>query len=401
MKAKNGIESLVLAGIQGIGTVVIYLWDYNWPQTMAVAQAIAFVMLVAIGILLMRLLWICISSYVINVSKYLYYKITKEDIVTACFWPLFWTNKKWSWANVFWVYDDRTCFSMNKYLQDKLGFQKLCAYILKRNRVLFVIYLLVLAAVEYMLFQMKLYALMWLIVIGGVEHIVYQMEYRHIGTPNAMAFAGIGGVTTRLILHILVNQSKVESLVVGKEVVKILSEEMYDADGGYFFNYLCLSAMYNEMCHGVENEFTSYMDIKVENIINETPDAMKLIDGMEKQFKYKYIEPSICLFFVNYREFLLYVLMYYKLKNKQMQYIWLNNYIQCMLEQVGKECVHNSILSEKILENKFEEYKDLYQKVLQHEFREETTIFTGYDTLPLWKEARHEFVRRYNNELGK
>lgn len=142
-------------------------------------------------------------------------------------------------------------------------------------------------------------------------------------------------------------------------------------------------------------------DIKVENIINETPDAMKLIDGMEKQFKYKYIEPSICLFFVNYREFLLYVLMYYKLKNKQMQYIWLNNYIQCMLEQVGKECVHNSILSEKILENKFEEYKDLYQKVLQHEFREETTIFTGYDTLPLWKEARHEFVRRYNNELGK
>ena len=65
MKAKNGIESLVLAGIQGIGTVVIYLWDYNWPQTMAVAQAIAFVMLVAIGILLMRLLWICISSYVI------------------------------------------------------------------------------------------------------------------------------------------------------------------------------------------------------------------------------------------------------------------------------------------------------------------------------------------------
>ena len=75
MKAKNGIESLVLAGIQGIGTVVIYLWDYNWPQTMAVAQAIAFVMLVAIGILLMRLLWICISSYVINVSKYLYYNM--------------------------------------------------------------------------------------------------------------------------------------------------------------------------------------------------------------------------------------------------------------------------------------------------------------------------------------
>ena len=34
--------------------------------------------------------------------------------------------------------------------------------------------------------------------------------------------------------------------------------------------------------------------------------------------------------------------------------------------------------------------------VIQHKFLEETTIFTGYDTLPLWKETRSEFVKKYN-----
>lgn len=54
------------------------------------------------------------------------------------------------------------------------------------------------------------------------------------------------------------------------------------------------------------------------------------------------------------------------------------------------------MLSEYLLSDKFHEYKNLYQKVIQYEFEEETTIFTGYDTLPLWKETRSEFVRKYN-----
>lgn len=199
MKAKKSTEYLVLAGMQGIGTTVIYLHDYNWPETMTVPQALAFIMLLAIGILFMRLAWICMSSYVINISKYLYYRITKEDVITACIWPFFWTNSRWSWANVFWIYVDRTCFSMNKYLENEQGLKKLCSYILKRNRVLLGIYLLVLFTVECILFKVKLYGLMWLILIGGIEHIVSQMEYKQIGSSDAMAFAGIHGVTTRLI----------------------------------------------------------------------------------------------------------------------------------------------------------------------------------------------------------
>lgn len=309
MQSKKGKEYLVLAGIQGAGATLIYLYDYNWPETMSLREAISFVALFAIGILLMRLIWICISSHVINISKYCYYKITKEEIVTVCVWPFFWVNSKWSWANVFWVYEDRTCFYMNKFLQNKEGLKKLSSYILKRNRVLLGIYLLFLFAVEWILFKVEQYSLMWLFLFGAIDHVVYQMDYKQIGSPNAMAFAGVKGIKIRLILHMLVNQCKIEKLVPGKEVAEILSEEMYDADGGYFFNYLCLSAMYNEICNGMENELAPYIDKKVENIKNETSVALKLVSNVENQFKYKYIEPSICLFYANYREFLLYVLM--------------------------------------------------------------------------------------------
>ena len=396
MKAKKGKEYLVLAGIQGIGAVLIYLHNYNWPETMSLFQACTFTVLLAIGILLFRLMWICISSYVINISKYCYYKITGEEIVSFCIWPFFWTSSKWSMANVFWVYDDRTCFSMNKYLEDQKGLKKLSAYLLKRNRVLLGIYLLFTTVVICLLFEAEMYSLVWLFFLGGIDHIVYQMDYKQVGSSDAMAFAGVNGIKVRLILHMLANQCRIEKLTIGKEVAGILSEEMYDVNGGYFFNYLCLSTLYNEICCGVENEMVSYMDEKVENIKNETPAAMKLVSGLEKEFKYKHIDKSICLFYANYREFLLYVLMYYKLKNRTLEYVGLNNYVRYMLDNVENKCVKNSILSEYILSSKFEEYKNLYQNVMRHEFTEETTIFTGYDTLPLWQETRSEFVKKFN-----
>ena len=43
-------------------------------------------------------------------------------------------------ANIFWVYDDRTCFSMNKYLDDAREYEKLRRHILIRNRILALIY---------------------------------------------------------------------------------------------------------------------------------------------------------------------------------------------------------------------------------------------------------------------
>lgn len=71
-----------------------------------------------------------------------------------------------------------------------------------------------------------------------------------------------------------------------------------------------------------------------------------------------------------------------------------------MLGRVEEECVNNIILSQYILNNKFGEYEGLYQNALGHEFVEGTTIFTGYDTLPGWKEARSGFVKKYN-QMGE
>lgn len=401
MQAKKGKEYLLLAGIQGIGAVLIGLTDYNWPETMSLMQACTFIAVLAIGILVFRLLWICLSSYIINISKYFYYKVTGEEIVTFCIWPFFWTNSKWYVANVFWTYDDRTCFAMNKYLENENGYKNLCAYILKRNRILLGIYLLFTVIVSCVVYKLEFYGLMWIIFIGTIDHIVYQMDYKKIGSSDAMAFAGVRGVNARLIIHMLANQCKIEKLVISKEVVEILSEEMYDANGGYFFNYLSVSTMYNEVCSAFESELVPYIDAKVENIMKETPDAMKLVSGLENDFKYKYIDKSICLFYANYREFLVYVLMYYKLKGRTMEYVGLSNYIRYMLNIIEDKCVNDSMLSAYLLNEKFEEYQNLYQMVIQHEFIPETTVFTGYDTLPLWKEMRNEFVRKYNGIIGQ
>lgn len=80
---------------------------------------------------------------------------------------IFWTNAKRSWANFFWIYDDRTCFSMNQYLGDEGDLKKLSAYLLKRNRVLLGIYLLFMLVAECILWKVKCYSIMWMLLFGG------------------------------------------------------------------------------------------------------------------------------------------------------------------------------------------------------------------------------------------
>lgn len=68
-----------------------------------------------------------------------------------------------------------------------------------------------------------------------------------------------------------------------------------------------------------------------------------------------------------------------------------------MLSKVENDCVKDTLLSEAVLAKKFREYKGLYQQVLDFGFAPETSVFTGYDTLPVWKEHRENFVKAYND----
>ena len=53
-----------------------------------------------------------------------------------------------------------------------------------------------------------------------------------------------------------------------------------------------------------------------------------------------------------------------------------------------------------MLSEKFYEYQDLFHQVLERRFTPETSIFTGYDTLPLWKKDRQDFIDKYNRNAG-
>lgn len=295
------------------------------------------------------------------------------------------------------MYDDRTCCSMNKYLKNAKEYEKLRHFILIRNRILAFIYCVCSLQFVLLLCATQQYMLGWIVLFGSIEHFLYQTEYKTISSANAMAFAGLIKVDNRLMLYILVNQSKIEKLYFSQEVIEILSNEMFEQDGDYFFKYLCLSNMFSEICDDTYNGFAKYIDLIVKNVIDCTPDELQTILYMKKDIKYKDMDDDICIFYNNYREFLLYVLMYYRIKENCNAYIGLNNYIQYMLDKVEKDCVKDTKLSESFLTEKFKEYKGLYQKVLGFEFVPETSVFTGYDTLPVWKTYRQKFVDTYNN----
>lgn len=388
--------------LQAIGTVLLSFHYLEIPDemTLSLIEAIALMVGIPLIVLLLRLAWIIISSYIINLSKLLIYKLSKQQIVSICLFPFFYSRGKWKLANVFWVYDDRTCFAMNRYLKDKSSFETLCSYILKRNRILATIYCLVSLGIMFLCAYINL-ALAWLIGIGALEHFLYQAEYKKLTSANAMAFAGLRKVDTRLMLHMLSNQSKIEILDIGEEVAKILSIEMLDPDGGYFFNYLCLSSIFNEICDGSSNSLSFYMREKVELIKCNSDVALQSVKYTDKDPFFKYIDKDVCLFYNNYREFLLYVLMYFELIEDTSGFKTLNNYIKYMLEKVEKYYIKDNKLSNAILTKKFDEYRDLYHNVLSFKVIEEKTIFTGYETLPIWRKQRAQFIKLYNSKKDR
>ena len=405
---KNG-KYLILPGIQAAGIgLAFFIYTSNLPEEdkqMSVYMALALIAAVVLFTLLIRLSWILLSSYIINISKLLIYKLKNEDVISICLWPVFIYKKKVSMANIFWTYDDRTCFSMNKYLKDEKVFEELRYFIKKRNRMLAVIYLLCSASIVLICSINQWFVVGWMILIGAIEHFHYQWEYKTIQAANAMSFAGLKCADNRLLLHMLANQSNLENLNIGEEVAELLSKDMYSRDGGYFFNYLCLSSMFYEctasQLKGHEFLLRKYMDKKVSSIIDASEYAMGLVKYTDDDILLKNIDKKICLFYDNYREFLLYVLMYYKLKGEELRYKQLKNYIKYMLAEVEAECVNESIMSNCVLSNKFDEYKNLFQMVLEGDFTPETSMFTGYDTLPVWKEQREKFVSQYNIKIIK
>lgn len=400
---KNG-KYLILPGIQAAGVgLAFFIYTANLPEEdkqMSVYMALALIVSVVLFTLLIRLSWILVSSYIINISKLLIYKLKNEDVISVCLWPIFIYKNKISIANVFWAYDDRTCFSMNKYVKDKKAFEELRKFIRKRNRVLAGIYLFCSVSIVLICSINQWFVVGWMILIGAIEHFHYQWEYKTIQAANAMSFAGLKYVDNRLLLHMLANQSKLENLNIGEEVAELLSKDMYSRDGGYFFNYFCLSGMFYECTatQSKEHKFVlrRYMDQKVSNITEASECAMGLVKYTDSDALLKNIDKKICLFYDNYREFLLYVLMYYKLKGEQVCYKRLKNYIEDMLAEVETKCINDSILSNYVLANKFDEYKNLFQMVLEGSFTPETSIFTGYDTLPVWKKQREKFISQYH-----
>lgn len=298
---KKNSRYLILPLIQGVGAFVLWFGQISLPEAMTVIESIIFIVLSVILVLIPRLLWILISSYIINLSKYIFYRVNGDEIISICLYPFFVFESKKHVANIFWVYDDRTCFSMDKYLKNAKEYEKLRQHIQIRNRILALIY-----GVCSLLFVLLLcvggqYMVGWIVLFGSIEHFLYQSEYKTIGSANAMAFAGLKKVDDRLMLHMLVNQSKMEKLYFGQEVIEILSKEMFQQDGDYFFKYLCLSGMFREVYDGRDSGLSEYIDKKVRNIIDCTPEELQTIAYMKKDIKYKNIDDSICIFYNSYR----------------------------------------------------------------------------------------------------
>lgn len=338
----------ILPGIQGIGAVIFFLQKIELPNEMALKDAILLIVFLAFNILLFRIIWILLSSYIINISKIIIYRIEKREIISYCIFPVFSSkyNEKKSFANIFWVYDDRTCFSVENYLHNVSTYKALRKYINKHNRKLALIYFILSVATVTTCIWCGLQMVSWIFAIGALEHFLYQSEFSKKESANGMAFASLSKENDNLIMHILANQSKIEPLKYSSSVAEYLSNYMFDCEMGYFFNYLCLSNMFREIYDGENSDcLITHMNRKVQSIINEDEVALDSIKYLEKDVRYKYIDKKTCLFYENYREFLLYVLMYYRIRNNVNYYKQLKNYIQNMLDRIENQYVDNTYLS--------------------------------------------------------
>lgn len=93
---KKNLKYLILPCIQALEAVLLFFHEINLPSEISIYAAVIFLVCLSLGILLLRLAVILILSYIINVTKFIIYKIRKEDVISFCFYPLLvYKGKKW------------------------------------------------------------------------------------------------------------------------------------------------------------------------------------------------------------------------------------------------------------------------------------------------------------------
>lgn len=89
---RNG-KYLILPSIQGLGVAVIFwMTAVHVPEDTRIPLAqVGLIMLqVVLFMIIGRMGFILLSSYIINISKIIYYKINKKTIISECLFPVFW-----------------------------------------------------------------------------------------------------------------------------------------------------------------------------------------------------------------------------------------------------------------------------------------------------------------------
>lgn len=86
---KKNSQYLIIPIIQGLGGFAIWFNKINLPDTMTITQAFMFMVFAIMIVILPRLFWILISSYIINLSKYIFYRLHGDEIISLCLYPFF------------------------------------------------------------------------------------------------------------------------------------------------------------------------------------------------------------------------------------------------------------------------------------------------------------------------
>lgn len=392
------LKLYIFPSLQSLAAIY-YINTLRLPEKMHISEAIFVIIKAILIIFLMRIITIIIAHYIINIGKLIIYKFYKKTVVSICIFPFYYdiNEKKFYIIGLFQIYEDRTCFSMKEFLLSKNDFERLTKFVCITNRILAIIYIMVSLTIVYLAIMSESFIFAWVFAWGMIEHFFYQRVYGKRESVNGLAFAGIYKVNLRLLLHLLFNQSKIERLDISGEVCEIISKEMYDIDGGYYFDQLCIKLIYQEVVLGIPNNLIRYVMKKIDNIYMSNESINKMYSYIEQDKFRKCIPKDICVFFDHYYEYFTRILMYFDIKGQVNNYIMMKNYITVMLERVESECVKNTHLSKLMLEKSFAEYQDTFYSIQEKRFTAKKSIFIGYGWIYEWNFLQTRFVEIFNS----
>lgn len=339
-------------------------------------------MLLLLQYIIIMIIAVILINIIISITLIVIGKLDKETKVDVALFPFYYhiNGSKIEFKNIMFFMSNYVSYTIPS-LNSVEEYVSLKETLKKRNKkiifiALFCILLLsiVIGCFDY------LYGYIFLLIL--MMQLIIQSKFQNINEPRGISLQ----INDDYMLQFISGQLCIQEIKISIRVLSIIRKRVQSISQYQFYKEIIISIIINQNLI-VDEKVDAFIDETILKIVN--PQSFDLYTYHNKVRDC--INKEIHHFYEHYDILLLYIV-----RNKGQYVLETKEYVEKILERIKIECIEDSYLSGKLLENRYYEYVNLYEDALNGIYIFDHNFTKVKYNNPHRKAVEKQFLRNVN-----